>query len=104
MRATKPLLRKALTKPKKNSKEEGFTFIEILVAMIILLILIGSVGFGYMRYVSQARVVAAKNQIQNFSMAFHAYFIENDTYPTTEQGLQALWGQPPVHSSISHSE
>ena len=27
-------------------------------------------------------------------MALHAYFIENDTYPTTEQGLQALWEKP----------
>lgn len=77
-----------------RASDEGFTFIEILVAMIILLILIGAVGFAYMRYVSQARVVAAKNQIQNLSLALHAYFVENDAYPSTEQGLEALWEKP----------
>ena len=77
-----------------KKQDDGFTFIEILVAMIILLILVGTVGFAYMRYVSQARVVAAKNQIQNFSLALHTYFFENDVYPTTEQGLEALWQKP----------
>ncbi len=80
-------------KPKKD-KQAGFTFIEIMVAMLILIILIGSAGFTYIRYVSRARVVAAKNQLENFSIALNSYFLDCDRYPTGDQGLQALWEKP----------
>jgi len=77
-----------------KDKQEGFTFIEIMVAMMILFILIGAAGFTYIRYVSRARVVAAKNQTQSFSIALNSYFLDCRKYPTTEQGLQALWEKP----------
>ena len=78
----------------KKDNQAGFTFIEIMVAMMILFILIGTAGFTYIRYVSKARVVAAKNQTQSFSIALNAYFLDCRRYPTTEQGLQALWEKP----------
>lgn len=78
----------------KKDNQAGFTFIEIMVAMMILFILIGTAGFTYIRYVSKARVVAAKNQTQSFSIALNAYFLDCRRYPTTEQGLKALWEKP----------
>lgn len=77
-----------------KDNQAGFTFIEIMVAMMILFILIGSAGFTYIRYVSKARVVAAKNQAQSFSIALNSYFLDCGRYPTTEQGLKALWEKP----------
>jgi general secretion pathway protein G len=77
-----------------RDRQAGFTFIEIMVAMMILLILIGTAGFTYVRYVSRARVVAARNQIESFSIALGTYFLDCDRYPTTQQGLQALWEKP----------
>jgi general secretion pathway protein G len=74
--------------------QAGFTFIEIMVAMIILMILIGAAGFGYIRYVARARVLAARNQIEIFSVALNSYFLDAGRYPSTEQGLQALWEKP----------
>ncbi len=85
-------------------RQAGFTFIEIMVAMMILLILMGVAGFTYIRYVSRARVVAAKNQIEGFSVALNSYFLDTGRYPTTEQGLPALWEKPvlePVPSGWS---
>jgi general secretion pathway protein G len=79
---------------KAKDKQAGFTFIEIMVAMMILGILIGTAAFTYIRYVSKAKVVAAMNQAQSFSIALNSYFLDCGRYPTTEQGLQALWEKP----------
>ncbi len=81
-------------KKKQRRSDEGFTFIEIMVAMIILLTLISAAGFGYMRYISRARITAAKNQIQTFELALNAYYLDCDRFPTAEQGLESLWAKP----------
>jgi general secretion pathway protein G len=65
-----------------------------MVAMLILFILIGSAGFAYIRYVSKARVVAATDQIERFSIALNAYFLDCGRFPSSEQGLDALWEKP----------
>ncbi len=78
----------------REDRQAGFTFIEIMVAMMILLILIGAAGFTYIRYVSRARVVGAKNQVEAFSIALNSYYLDNGRYPTTEQGLTSLWEKP----------
>jgi len=79
---------------KRDERQAGFTFIEIMVAMMILLILIGTAGITSVRYVSRARIVAAKNQIEGFSIALNSYFLDAGRYPTTEQGLKGLWEKP----------
>ena len=81
---------KMMERRRRRDKQAGFTFIEIMVAMMILIILIGAAGFTYIRYISKARIVAAKNQIESLSVALTSYFLDSGRYPTTEQGLQAL--------------
>jgi len=81
-------------KIRREDRQAGFTFIEIMVAMMILLILIGAAGFTYIRYVARARVVGAKNQVEAFSIALNSYYLDNGRYPTNEQGLKALWEKP----------
>lgn len=83
-----------MKRKREVDRQAGFTFIEIMVAMMILLILIGAAGFGYVRYVSRARVVAAKNQIETLSIALNSYFLDAGRYPTESQGLEALWEKP----------
>jgi general secretion pathway protein G len=88
----------------REDRQAGFTFIEIMVAVMILLILIGAASFTYIRYVSRARVVGAKNQVEAFSIALNAYYLDCGRYPSTEQGLKALWAKPvlePVPSQWS---
>jgi len=84
---------------KKNKKikrkgQGGFTFIEILVAMMILFILISIAGFAYFKYIGKAKIIATKNQIQILSLALDSYYLDCNQYPTTEQGLEALWEKP----------
>ncbi len=78
----------------REHRQAGFTFIEIMVAMMILVILIGVAGFTYVRYIGRARVVGARNQIEILGIALNSYYLDNGRYPTAEQGLGALWEKP----------
>ena len=78
----------------REHSQAGFTFIEIMVAMMILVILIGVAGFTYVRYIGRARVVGARNQIEILGIALNSYYLDNGRYPSAEQGLAALWEKP----------
>lgn len=74
--------------------DAGWTFVETLVVITIVLILTSSVGFMAFRYVDKARLVAARDQIENLVMALDTYYMDCGTYPTSEQGVGALWEKP----------
>lgn len=72
----------------------GFTLIEILVVITVIAILAGLVSPMVFRNVGDAKVTAAKAQIETFGLALDTYRMDNDYYPTTEQGLGALQAIP----------
>src|SRR6267378_2400627 len=74
--------------------ERGFTLIELLVVITVIAMLAGLVGPMVFRNVGDAKVSAAKAQIELFSMALEAYRLDNDEYPSTAQGLGALRQRP----------
>lgn len=74
----------------------GFTLIEILVVITVIAILAGLVTPMVFRNVGDAKVAAARAQIETFGLALDTYYLHNDAYPTTEQGLQALVTSPVV--------
>lgn len=79
---------------------QGFTLIELLVVIAIIATLAAVVAPAIFRNVGDAKAEAAKSQIEIFALALDSYRLDNDTYPTTEQGLQALralptTGEPP---------
>lgn len=77
-----------------DDSEGGWTFVETLVVMGIILILTASVGFMAFRYLDKAKTVAAKSQIETLSLALDGYYIDCGQYPAQEQGLAALWEKP----------
>ena len=77
----------------------GFTLIEILVVITVIAILAGLVSPMVFRNVGDAKVTAAKAQIETFGLALDTYRMDNDYYPTTEQGLSALQAIP-VHEPL----
>ena len=88
-------------KPKKrvNAKtvddgEDGWTFIETLIVIGIIMILTASVGVMAIRYLDKARTVAARSQVETYSLALDAYYLDCGKYPASEQGLNALWEKP----------
>lgn len=74
--------------------EGGWTFIETLIVIGIILILTSSVGFMAVRYLDKAKIVTARSQIETFALALDAYYLDCGSYPSSDQGLASLWEKP----------
>lgn len=72
----------------------GFTLIEILVVVVIIGILAALVVPNFMGRPDQAKVTAARNDINSLANALSMYRLDNATYPSTDQGLNALAERP----------
>jgi len=72
----------------------GFTLLELLVVMVIIGLLAGYVGPKYFAQVGKSEVKTAKAQIAALEQALDQYRLEVGHYPTTEQGLDALFVKP----------
>lgn len=73
---------------------KGLTLIEIVVVIILLGLLAGLVGPRIFGRVSEAKSQTARTQIELLGIALDNYRLDNGQYPTTEQGLTALWEKP----------
>jgi general secretion pathway protein G len=71
--------------------EGGWTFIETLIVISIILILTSSVGFTAVKYLDKAKVVTARSQIETFALGMDGYFFDCGRYPSDMEGLDALW-------------
>ncbi len=83
-----------LTSTQRHQTAQGFTLIEIMVVVAILGILAALVVPKIMGRPDEARIVAAKQDIAAIRQALNLYRLDNQRYPTTEQGLQALVEKP----------
>lgn len=79
---------------RNTRRTAGFTLIELLVVIVVITILAGLVGPMVFRNVGDAKVTAAKAQLELFGLALDQYRLDNDYYPSTAQGLDALRAQP----------
>src|SRR5258707_9948697 len=68
----------------------GFTLIELLVVITVIAILAGLVGPMVFRNVGDAKVSAARAQVELFALALDQYRLDNDFYPRKSQRLTAL--------------
>jgi len=72
----------------------GWTFVETLIVIGIILILTSAVGFMAFKYIDQAKQATAKSQIETFALALNSYYIDCKQYPDVQQGLHVLWEKP----------
>jgi general secretion pathway protein G len=75
-------------------RQRGFTLIEIMVVVVIIGILGALVVPKLLGRTGEARVTAAKADIASLSQSLKLYKLDNQRYPTTEQGLQSLVTKP----------
>ncbi|MCB9253499.1 MAG: type II secretion system major pseudopilin GspG [Bdellovibrionaceae bacterium] len=85
-----------MKRERKLRGNEGFTLIEIMIVLAIVGMLFSFVGVNVMKRYSQAKVDSAKIQIAAYEQALQAYYLDNNMYPHTSQGLQALITKPTV--------
>lgn len=76
----------------------GFTLLELLVAITIIAILAGVVSPMVFRNVGDAKVTAARAQIEALGLALDTYYLHCGSYPTTAEGLAALTSAPATGS------
>lgn len=80
---------------RKNKKyERGFTFIEVMVVVVILATLAALVIPRLTGRVEEAKKTKVVLQMRSIMQALELYKLDNSMYPTTEQGLQALVDKP----------
>ena len=79
-----------------KSTQRGFTLIEIMIVIVIMGILASLIVPKIMGRPDEARIIAAKQDMASTLQALKLYKLDNQRYPTTEQGLQALVIKPAV--------
>ena len=72
----------------------GFTLIELMVVLVIIGVLAALIVPNVLERADDARVTAARTDVNNLMQALTLYRLDNLRYPTTDQGLQALVTRP----------
>ena len=85
-----------MKKIKGHQRQRGFTLIELMVVLVIIGVLAALIIPNVLERADDARITAAKTDISNLSQALKLYKLDNQNYPTAEQGLQALVIRPTV--------
>ena len=88
-----------LASPRRRAPSRGFTLIEILVVIVILGVLAALIVPNVISRPDEARVTVARSDLAAIMSALKLYRLDNQRYPTGEQGLAALVAkpeQPPV--------
>ncbi|MFH2063851.1 MAG: type II secretion system major pseudopilin GspG [Pseudomonadota bacterium] len=81
-------------KPVNQINNSGFTFIELMVVIVILGILAMVIAPNFMDAPDEARQSKARIDIKAIESALKLYKLDNGVYPSTEQGLEALVRPP----------
>ena len=84
-----------MMKTRHSRIHSAFTLIELLVVILILAILAALIVPRIVGRTSDAKRAKAASDIATLSSLLQQYRLDNDHYPTTEQGLNALRVQPP---------
>lgn len=72
----------------------GFTLIELMVVVVIIGLLAAHVAPRYFSQVSRSERRVAQAQLESFARALDQYRLDTGRYPTTDQGLAALFNRP----------
>jgi general secretion pathway protein G len=78
----------------RRALRSGFTLIELMVVLVIIGVLAALIVPNVLDRADDARVTAARTDVNNLMQALKLYKLDNQRYPTSAQGLQALLTKP----------
>ena len=84
--------------PSTHCRARGFTLIELLVVLVIIGVLAALIVPNVLNRAEEARVTAARTDVNNLMQALKLYKLDNQRFPSAEQGLEALVRKPTVGS------
>ncbi|OWK32410.1 type II secretion system major pseudopilin GspG [Sphingomonas mucosissima] len=79
---------------KRRKKRNGFTLVELMVVIVIIGLLATIVALNVIPSGDTAKVQKAKADIATIEQALEMYRLQQNSYPTTAQGLEALMTAP----------
>ena len=85
----------AARKRRRDSGQQGFTLVEMLVVITIIGLIMGLIGPRVLNYLGESKVKAAKIQLQSFSSALDLFYLDAGRFPSTAEGLAALVQRTP---------
>jgi len=80
---------------RKNNGREGFTLLEVMLVLLILMTLAGAGVFAWRNYAAVAKERQAGLLVAEYARVLDAYYGLYDCYPATQEGLDALRNCPP---------
>ena len=78
----------------RSPRVQGFTLIELMVVLVIIGVLAAFIVPNVLDRADDARVTAARSDVNNLMQALKLYRLDNQRYPTADQGLSALVRKP----------
>lgn len=97
---------------KNMRKSAGFSFIEVMVVVVIIGLLAGAVALKVTGYMDKAKENRAKSDIATIVNAVEAYYLTYSQYPSNDEGIEHLplknkldpWGRPYQYNSPARDE
>lgn len=78
----------------RDSADAGFTLLELLVVLGILVLIMTVAAPQVLGYLGQARTQTAQIQVKNIATALELFYLQNGGYPSEQVGLSALVKAP----------
>lgn len=80
----------------------GFTLIELMVVLVIIGVLAALIVPNVLNRADDAKVTAARTDVNNLMTQLKLYKLDNQRYPTQDQGLNALVQKPSTGPAASN--